>query len=158
MITGGLRVWRRRKLARAYPDRGKVSAHFRHQEFWCRDGTPIPASDANLRGIERHCELLLEPMRARFGACHVLSGYRHRSYNRSIGGAADSFHIWDEHRNCPATDLVFSTGIPEAWGAYARTLMINGNEGLGGVGIYRQLGFVHVDLRPYVANWRGSGE
>lgn len=160
MIAPGIKTWRRRKLAKRYPD-GKITQHFRYQEFYTHDGTPIPASDKNLAGIERHCKVMLEPMRKKFGACHVVSGYRHRDYNASIGGARNSFHIWDmddQHRAAPATDLIFATGNPEEWGAYARNLMKLSNGGNGGIGIYKHQGFVHVDLRPWVADWRGSGE
>lgn len=159
MIKPGLKAWRKRKLGTAYPS-GKVSAHFRYAEFYCRDGTPFPAADVNLRALERHCKVLLEPMRARFGACHVMSAYRHRVYNASIGGVPDSFHIWDDdmRRRYPATDLIFATGTPNQWGVEARRLMVASNGGKGGVGIYTRQGFVHVDLRAYVASWRGKGE
>lgn len=156
MIPPGLRAWRRAKLAHRFPD-GKVSPHFRYVEFATHDGTPIPASDANLIGLRRHAHLILEPMREHFGPCHVLSGYRHRAYNARIGGAADSRHIWDNHRGEPATDLTFVHGDPEAWGDFAARLCARQGIG-GGIGKYRGMGFVHVDLRPGAARWRGSGE
>lgn len=156
MIPPGLRAWRKAKLAHRYPD-GKISEHFRHQEFWTHDGTPIPASDANLLGLRRHARLILEPMRDHFGPCHVVSGYRHRAYNAAIGGARNSHHIWDEHRSTPATDLIFVHGDAEAWGDHAARLCARNGIG-GGIGKYRRLGFVHIDLRPDAARWRGSGE
>lgn len=156
MVPYPLKVWRSRKLANRYPD-GKVAAHFRYQEFYCHDGTPIPASDQNLSGLRRHCLIVLEPMRAKFGACHVLSGYRHRAYNASIGGASQSRHIWEEHRMEPATDLVFATGTPEQWAGFAAQLAAVSGFGAG-IGTYRTMGFVHVDLRPVATRWSGRGD
>jgi uncharacterized protein YcbK (DUF882 family) len=97
-------------------------------------------------------------MRAKFGPCHVLSAYRHFKYNQRIGGASDSRHVWDKHPGTPAFDLSFAEGTPEQWGNYARQLMARNNEGHGGVGKYKAMRFCHVDLRPWAANWRGSGE
>lgn len=145
----GLCALRRRRLARKFPD-GKVSAHFRYQEFQTKDGTPIPLRA--VPGLQRLCREQLEPMRARFGTVHVLSGYRHRKYNKSIGGASQSYHIWDEHPLEPAADLVFASGSPGEWAAYARKLRGTGG---GGVGLYPTSGFVHVDVRRSKADWSG---
>lgn len=150
-IGPGLRAWRRRKLARILPD-GKVSPHFRYQEFACRDGTPIPVKA--VPGLKKHCVRFLEPMRAKFGACHVVSGYRHERYNASIGGAKDSQHDWDKHPTGNATDLIFASGRPVDWAAYARELRKK-TGGTGGIGTYPKQGFVHVDSRASQADWSG---
>ena len=42
------------------------------------------------------CNTYLEPMRKKFGVARVLSGYRHELYNRLIGGARHSQHIYEE--------------------------------------------------------------
>lgn len=144
-----LRAFRRHKLAQMYPN-GKVSAHFRYQEFATKDGTPIPIKACP--GLEKHCRRFLEPMRRRFGACHVLSGYRHERYNISIGGAVDSRHDWDKHPDATATDLTFANGTPAEWGAYAAEIRSGGG---GGIGVYRKQGFVHIDSRRQRADWVG---
>lgn len=144
-----LKAQRHRGLKKKYPN-GKVSAHFRYQEFATHDGTPIPLNAT--RGLEAHCRRFLEPLRSQFGPCHVLSGYRHYHYNRAIGGASDSRHDWDKHPTACATDLVFARGTPAQWGAAAARLRAK-HGGWGGIGIYPRSGFVHVDSRDYKADW-----
>lgn len=146
-----LRAYRRRKLAKMMPN-GKVSAHFRYQEFATHDGTPIPVKA--VPGLKKHAARFLEPMRAEFGPCHVVSGYRHERYNRSIGGARDSQHDWDKHPTGNATDLIFAKGSPREWGAFAAKIRARTGGG-GGIGVYTRQGFVHVDSRPYRADWVG---
>lgn len=126
---------------------GQVSPHFNVREFDCHDGRRVPA--IAMPALERLCVKLLEPMRAHFGPCHVLSGYRPRDYNASIGGAKYSQHIYELTPDSVAADLVFRTGTPKDWAAFADQL------GAGGVGRYDQSGFVHVDNRPVRARWTG---
>jgi hypothetical protein len=146
-----LRAYRRRKLAKMFPN-GKISAHFRYQEFACHDGTPIPIRA--VPGIQAHTRRYLEPLRAKFGPCHVLSGYRHERYNISIGGAKDSQHDWDKHPQGTATDLTFARGTPSDWAREAMRIR-NATGGTGGVGLYTHQGFLHLDSRPKRADWVG---
>ena len=131
------------------PDPGQLSPHFHVKEFACHDGTPVPkcAYDA----LRRLCVIVLEPMRQKFGPCRVLSGYRHREYNRSIGGARYSQHIYDDGPESVAADVRFAKGSPKEWAAYADKLLPR-----GGVGRYDRSGFVHVDNRSYKARWKGN--
>ncbi len=148
-----LRVLRKRTLRQRFPN-GKLSPHFRYIEFFTKDGTPIPI--AAIPGIQRMCRVLLEPMRAKFGACFVTSGYRHYAYNKALersGAVSNSRHVWDRHPTSPACDVTFATGTPEEWGDFARELMQRSNSGNGGVGKYRRMGFVHLDLRDRVDDW-----
>ena len=52
--------------------------------------TESPAPTTARPGMVKLCEVFLEPMRTKFGPCHVLSGYRHTLYNAMIGGARQS--------------------------------------------------------------------
>ena len=95
-------------------------------------------------------------MRTKFGACVVLSGYRHELYNARIGGARHSQHIYEQGFESVAADLRFAKGTPGAVGrrgedgyGQART------GGKGGVGRYDRSGFCHVDNRLYKADWTG---
>ena len=144
--------YRRRELKRRYPN-GKVSAHFTYAEFFTHDGTPIPIRA--LPGLVALCRDYLEPMRKTFGGCTVLSGYRHRAYNASIGGAVNSEHIWDETPESVASDLRFTKGSPALWAAEARKIRAELKKG-GGVGQYDRSGFTHVDNRTYNADWQGN--
>jgi uncharacterized protein YcbK (DUF882 family) len=134
--------------------RHRLSKHFVVEEFDCRDGTKVQSRDYN--GLRYLCRQFLEPMRAKFGPCTVHSGFRTASYNRSIGGASNSFHIYTIHDgNDQAADVSFRNGNPEQWGAMANSIRKKKRKGKGGLGIYPNSGFVHIDIRDYTANWRG---
>jgi hypothetical protein len=126
---------------------GQLSPHFHVREFACKDGRQVP--DLALPALKRLVVDYLEPMRAAFGPCHVLSGYRPADYNRRIGGATFSQHIYELTPTSVAADLTFRTGNPAAWARFAEQL------GAGGVGRYDRSGFVHVDNRPDRARWTG---
>ena len=118
-------------------------------EFDCHDGRKVPA--AAVPALKRLCRDVLEPMRAKFGPCRVLSGYRPADYNQKIGGARYSQHIYELTPDSVAADVRFQQGSPKEWAAYARKLL--GKK--GGVGRYDRSGFVHADNRPYRADWHG---
>ncbi len=144
-------------VARAKPAVKKAAAldqitpHFRVAEFNCHDGTPVPsASHAALKDL---CEVYLEPLRSRFGTCTVISGYRHKPYNRRIGGAPKSQHVYDEHPNSVAADVRFAKGTPQQWYDAADKLALA--HGHGGVGKYIDSVFLHIDNRAGQARWSG---
>jgi uncharacterized protein YcbK (DUF882 family) len=134
----------------------RLSPHFTVEEFDCHDGTRVP--DAAIPALRELCQNVLEPMRAKYGCCTVLSGYRHKAYNASIGGARFSQHIYDDTPGSVATDIRFATGNPVRWargarwrfGALRRWL----RGGRGGVGCYPAQNFVHVDSGPR-RDWQG---
>ena len=79
----------------------RLSEHFTLEEF-TRSGTavrrhipniPEPLHVSRLRHLCRHT---LEPMRRRFGAIRVTSGYRCPRLNALVGGAATSQHTLGE--------------------------------------------------------------
>ena len=146
-----LNEYRRKAIARR-KDKGQVTPHFNLKEFSTHDGSYVPtrAWDA----IERLCKDYLEPLRKRFGACRILSGYRHRKYNRSIRGALHSQHIYDETPDSIAADVRFAKGSPTEWMAVAKLLRAKKKKG-GGIGVYPITGFVHIDNRNYNADWSG---
>jgi hypothetical protein len=130
----------------------QLSPHFRATEFYCNDGSACPTTARP--AMVKLCTVYLEPMRAKFGACYVLSGYRHVLYNAMIGGARQSQHIYEMGFESVAADLRFAKGNPAQWAEYARALRVK-NKGHGGVGRYDRAGFVHVDNRLYKADWSG---
>ena len=137
----------RRKVARR---REQISPHLNLTEFHCHDGTEVPRiCEPAVRRLARE---VIEPLRKRFGPVTVMSGYRTRRYNNSISGAAsNSQHIYDEHPESCAADLIFEKGSPRSWAGMADGLL----EGRGGIGIYSSQGFVHVDSRREMARWAG---
>ena len=115
--------------------------------------SPFRIIAAAIPALIELCQDGLEPMRAKFGVCTVLSGYRPRAYNESIGGAKHSFHIYDERPQAPAADTMYATGSPKEWAKYARKLL---GRKRGGVGRYDRSGFMHCDERGYRADWQGN--
>lgn len=130
----------------------KLSDHFRLAEFACRDGTRVPLDCYELLRSELVAQVL-EPLRRKFGPCHVLSGYRHARYNASIGGARDSRHIYRQDRaRGLAADVWFVRGGVEDWARAASARMDSLGWG-GGVGRYPNQRFVHIDTRRHRSRW-----
>lgn len=146
-----LMVTRRAFWAKA--TNNQLSPHFKATEFFTHDGSACPI--VARPGMVRLCQVFLEPLRAKFGPCLVLSGYRHELYNARIGGARHSQHIYEHDFESVAADLRFQKGSPALWAAEAKRLRLTKNHGDGGVGQYNKSGFVHVDNRGYAADWTG---
>ncbi len=142
----------RRKAIEARKDKGQITRNFNLREFSCHDGSFVPQRAHS--AIDRLATAYLEPMRAKFGACTVLSGYRHREYNRRIGGALYSQHIYDLSPESVAADVRFARGNPKQWSAYAKELRAKYKKG-GGIGTYIRGSFTHIDNRTYSADWSG---
>ncbi len=117
---------------------GRISVHFREEEFACGCG-------CGRKDVSMVLVLALECVRERFGRpVRVNSGRRCVKRNRAVGGEADSRHLTGE-----AADIVVD-GVPAARVAkYAGELLA----GWGGVGAYG--GFTHIDVRREKARWRG---
>lgn len=134
----------------------KLSAHFNTTEFACRDrqGTPAPAS--HHRVLRYICTELLEPLRAEFGPCTVLSGYRTRAHNTAVGGASNSYHLYDRHdTDDAAVDIKFKRGTPNQWRLAAERILAAKRNGKGGIGYYPKSGFIHIDTRDVTSRWTG---
>jgi uncharacterized protein YcbK (DUF882 family) len=121
----------------------RLSPHFDTQEFACHDGTPVPRHAYD--DLRRLAELYLEPLRERFGPVTILSGYRTPAYNREVGGAPASFHVYSQGRWGAAADVRARRGEPRTWHRYLASL------DPGGLGLYPH--HVHVDNRAGHARW-----
>jgi hypothetical protein len=117
-----------------------VTEHFMYSDFVC------PCCDALkiVPGFYRHVELL-ERMRNELGfPMLVNSAFRCERHNRKIGGATQSWH------------LLFATDIrPEEHSPEKIAAMFEAAPRLGFTGIGRYDAFIHLDLRPEPARWRG---
>lgn len=129
------------------PVKGQLTKHFHLSEFDCNDGTKVP--DYMEDHLREWCKRYGEPMRATYGPVAVSSGYRHARYNASIGGASQSYHVYELRKSQPAADCVFGKGSPSQWAGSARSL--RGSS--GGVGQYST--FVHMDTRTWISDWWG---
>lgn len=130
----------RRLIDRAVRRQEFASTHFRYSEFNCHQGDPVP--EYMYPHLADLCDWVLEPLRAKFGPCHITSGHRWSWYNAAINGASASYHVYESRKAEPAADLIFAKGTPAEWAAAARAL------GVGGVGQYDRSGFVHTDTGP----------
>jgi uncharacterized protein YcbK (DUF882 family) len=105
-------------------------------------------------GLEYLCRVFLEPLRKKYGAVHVNSGFRTRSYNARVGGASNSMHVYTIHDgNDQAADVTCARGTPTDWHRTLNAIRSSERNGRGGLGLYRT--FVHVDIRDHKADWRG---
>ena len=118
----------------------KLSTHFKVKEFACKDG-----SDAVL--VAPRLVMVLQSLRSHFGtAVTINSAYRTPQYNAKVGGVAHSQHCYGT-----AADIVVRGKTPAQVAAYARQLMPD----WGGVGVYSQKGFTHIDVREVKSDWNG---
>lgn len=118
----------------------KLSTNFTVKEFACKDG-----SDAVL--VAPRLVMVLQSIRSHFGVPVVIhSAYRTPQYNAKVDGAAHSQHCYGT-----AADISVRGQTPAAVAAYARELMPD----WGGVGVYSQKGFTHIDVREVRADWNG---
>ncbi len=142
----------------------RLSANFVIEEFDCRDGTRVPADRE--RAILLLVTMWLQPLRDALGPVHVLSGYRTPSHNASVGGARQSVHLLRTrlpHR--PDTSRVYAAAGDivarhsasrevAGWAAAHRDStpqLVDKHR--GGIGEYRDAGFVHLDTGPR-RDWR----
>lgn len=135
--------------------RKQLSKHFTVEEFDCHDGTQVPPRYE--QALVYLCETFIEPLRERFGPCTVLSGFRTGPYNVAIGGARYSYHVYTDRRRREgvASDLRFARGTPTQWAQAAKELRQQKRNGRGGIGVYVNSDFIHVDTRDYQADWTG---
>lgn len=115
--------------------RPTASAHFSFAEFRCK----CYGSRAGCQGVKIHRAHLarLERARSKVGPIRVVSGYRCTLYNRAVGGASNSQHVYGV-----ATDVSFPTqSTVTSWGLFA---------GIGYGGITRKV--KHVDSRDIGGN------
>ena len=116
---------------------GDLSQHFSRHEFACRCCGKAVVS----------AELIasLEALRDRIGTpIHILSGYRCPEHNRAVGGAASSQHLLGKAADI-ATALPLQTLHKEA--------LLIASFAHGGIGIYPESNFLHLDVRGHLAKW-----
>lgn len=127
-----------RAYSKAKNGNEKVSANFKVKEFACKDGSdPIFIAPSLVE--------VLQSIRTHFGkAVNINSGYRTPTYNKKVGGATYSQHLYGT-----AADIRITGVKPKDVAAYVETLMPN----CGGIGIYSN--FTHVDVRATKSRWNG---
>lgn len=124
--------------SRARNGEQKLSANFKVREFSCNDGSdPIFISPFLVE--------VLQAIRTHYGKpLYINSAYRTATYNKKVGGATYSQHLYGK-----AADIRITGVAPKDIAAYVETLMPD----KGGIGIYAN--FVHVDVRENKSRWNG---
>lgn len=116
----------------------KLSGNFKVKEFACKDGSDVTFIAPDLIDV-------LQKIRNHFGkAVHINSGYRTPAYNKKVGGATYSQHLYGT-----AADIRINGVEPKDIADYAETLLLS----TGGIGRYKN--FVHVDVREKKSRWNG---
>ena len=111
---------------------GRVT-NFQIKEFACRDGSDTILIDSEL--VKR-----LQDCRDKFGVTTINSAYRTPEWNKKVGGATNSQHIYGR-----ASDTVCKSVTPLEVAMYAEAM------GMGGIGLYKD--FTHIDTRPGKSRW-----
>lgn len=128
--------------------RDNLSPHFYDYEFRCRCGCgKLIVSEELLEALEELRELLGKPI-------HILSGCRCLKHNSAVGGYRRSQHLCeDEDFNIVATKAadIYIAGVRPRQ-MFQSALKIERFRH-GGVGIYDEQGFIHVDVRGIKARW-----
>lgn len=106
---------------------GDLSAHFSRVEFDCHDGTKATPAPALIAALEKLRTAIGRPV-------VIVSGYRTKAYNASIGGAKDSRHTHND-----AADISSRLGV---------TVDQARKAGFTGIGVRSDGKVVHVDVRP----------
>lgn len=112
-----------------------LSKHFRLWEFESKDTREVRVSPDLVSRLERLRDLLQRPVM-------VLSGYRTPEHNAAVGGVAGSFHT-----KGLAADVTWEGFEPSA------AVQLAEQAGFDGIGRYARKGFLHVDVRGYLARW-----
>lgn len=117
---------------------GGQMSNFLLKEFRCKDGSDTVLLDYGLVEI-------LQAVRSHFDApVSITSAYRTESHNKSVGGAASSYHVKGQ-----AADFTV-TGVSNR--EVAKFLQ---SMGVKGIGLYNYTGgFVHVDTRTTKYYWQ----
>lgn len=106
-----------------------ISPNFKVKEFRCKDGSDEILIDTDF--VQNY----LQKIRDHFGATVTInSGYRTATYNKKVGGAANSYHVKGQ-----AFDIAVKGYTPLEVARYSQSLGI--------MGIIQYNTFVHVDSR-----------
>ena len=123
---------------------GDLSRNLSRSEFacWCGCGK----DDVDLELVSA-----LQSLRDISGWPIVISsGVRCRDHNAAVGGVPNSYHVLGMAADIRILHL--NVGIVSRLAEYVPSFA------RGGIGLYPNMGFVHVDVRPLKSRWINSGK
>lgn len=113
----------------------RLSEHFQASEFACNCCGMVLVHPELVRKLEGLRNAVGEPV-------YITSGYRCIGFNKAVSGVENSYHMFGM-----AADIWVEGISLQQLGETAD------NIGFDGIGIYKDRGFVHVDVRGYRARW-----
>ena len=121
-----------------------ITKNFKVEEFKCpKDGIPTGNILENVHELANN----LQALRDHLGKpIRIISAYRCPEYNKSIGGAEKSQHMYGK-----ASDIKVKDMEPADVHKAILSLISQGKMKQGGVGLYET--FVHYDIRGTRARW-----
>ena len=137
------------------PAPSKLTANFSREEFEdSRDGLRIPiALYPNLLRLARELQKLRDVIQV---PINILSGWRSKEYNETVGGATRSYHVLAMAADISAPQ--YAGGDERALHALIERMIKDKRLHNGGLGLYPRsgaAGWVHYDVRSYPARWQG---
>lgn len=117
---------------------GDLSRNFSKSEFACRCCGRAEIDQRLVDALQELRDLAGAPVR-------VTSGYRCPDHNRAVGGAKQSRHLLGH-----AADIVIKS--LSVAGMYELAEQVDAFR-KGGIGVYPERGFIHVDIREGRTRW-----
>lgn len=123
---------------------GDLSKNFSRWEFACHCGCGRDnVSPQLIEALQQLRDLAEAPV-------EVVSGCRCPARNRAVGGAKKSQHLATKNQEGRAADVIIQgLNLAEMYRLAQEVPAFYG----GGIGLYPEAGFMHVDVRGYEARW-----
>jgi hypothetical protein len=122
----------------------QLSKNFNIADFKCKDGTTVPdALYANVFELAQNLQVLSDALGK---PINVISGYRSPDYNKKVGGAKNSQHLYAR-----AGDIKVNGISPSIVADTIESLIKAGKMKQGGLGRYPTS--THYDVRRKKARW-----
>ena len=121
---------------------GDLTKNFSRHEFACHCCGKVKIDMRLVEALQKLRDLAGVPIK-------VVSGYRCPKHNAEVGGAKNSYHL-----RGMAADIII-----QGLDVFKMALLAEQIDEFrfGGLGIYPEQGFIHVDVRPHRARWAKVG-